>query len=297
MGLAWYARYIGDYRRDTAHLSMIEHGAYALLMDHYYTAGPIPAHEDMEQPKFANAGANAPHLYRICSAIDSAEQRAVDSVLRQFFVVQDGFYHNKRADKEIEKRDEISEKRRIAQLKREELRKEKERKKASSDGAKDSANAHTTTTTTTDSIIEDTNVSSVRTFKTKDGNEMTFDQIADWIWDHYPRVNRTIRYKNKIVPSLKTALKKESKNEDKWNDVIRDITSGVAKYKRYCEATGEKPSDPFRWIANAGWKEDYSYSETTDRQSRSQDTRRSESAGTVHQIVDAGEKAKDFFDD
>ena len=39
----FYKRFIGDYQRDTGHLSMIEHGAYALLLDHFYASEkPLP---------------------------------------------------------------------------------------------------------------------------------------------------------------------------------------------------------------------------------------------------------------
>ena len=42
MSSAWMPWYIGDYRRDTGHLSTLEHGAYRLLIDHYWETGPIP---------------------------------------------------------------------------------------------------------------------------------------------------------------------------------------------------------------------------------------------------------------
>jgi uncharacterized protein YdaU (DUF1376 family) len=69
---AWYAFYVGDYARDTAHLSLLEHGAYRLLLDHYYATGhPLP--NDLSK------------LYRICRARSPAERKAVSLVASEFF--------------------------------------------------------------------------------------------------------------------------------------------------------------------------------------------------------------------
>jgi uncharacterized protein YdaU (DUF1376 family) len=85
----YYPRYMGDYSRDTGHLSLIEHGAYTVLLDHYYAKGaPLPASVDA--------------LARICRAMTSAEQEAVKSVAEEFFPIgADGLRHNARADTEI----------------------------------------------------------------------------------------------------------------------------------------------------------------------------------------------------
>lgn len=38
----YYEKHIGDYTKNTAHLSLLEHGVYNRLMDVYYTKeGPI----------------------------------------------------------------------------------------------------------------------------------------------------------------------------------------------------------------------------------------------------------------
>ena len=90
-GLAvnFYKHYLGDYARDTASLSLLEHGAYRVLLDTYYaTEAPLPA--DKRQ------------LYTITKAMSAAEKRAVDKVVEKFFPVNgDGLRHNQRADKEI----------------------------------------------------------------------------------------------------------------------------------------------------------------------------------------------------
>jgi len=87
----FYKRYMGDYGRDTAHLSLAEHGAYALLLDHYYsTEAALPA--------------ELLALYRLCRAFDKSEQKAVESVANMYFPVgEDGLRHNARADREIPK--------------------------------------------------------------------------------------------------------------------------------------------------------------------------------------------------
>lgn len=84
----YWERHIGDYARDTAHLSMVEHGAYTLLLDRYYaTEKPIPADQ----------------VHRLARARSRDEKAAVDAILGEFFVLVDGEWHHNRADREIEK--------------------------------------------------------------------------------------------------------------------------------------------------------------------------------------------------
>lgn len=87
----YYERYSGDYARDTAHLSLAEHGAYTLMLDAYYsTERPFP-------PELAP-------LYRVCRAMSKPEQACVRSVADQFFPIgPDGMRHNRRADRDIAK--------------------------------------------------------------------------------------------------------------------------------------------------------------------------------------------------
>lgn len=85
----YYKHYLGDYARDTAHLSLLEHGAYRVLLDTYYaTERSLPA--------------DKASLYRICKAFSAAERKAVDAVAEQFFPLNgDGSRHNVRADEEL----------------------------------------------------------------------------------------------------------------------------------------------------------------------------------------------------
>lgn len=87
--LNYYRRYVGDYGKKTRDLSILEHGVYGLLLDSYYsTEAPLPAAHE--------------RLYRICSAINEDEQRAVREIADKFFPIgPDGLRHNDRADEEL----------------------------------------------------------------------------------------------------------------------------------------------------------------------------------------------------
>lgn len=84
----YYERHLGDYARDAGHLSMLEHGAYSLLLDRLYTT---------EQ------GIPADQAHRICRVRTKDERAAVDAVLAEFFHLKDGAYINGRAMREIAK--------------------------------------------------------------------------------------------------------------------------------------------------------------------------------------------------
>lgn len=84
----YYERHIGDYVRDTAHLTMLEHGAYTLLMDRYYAT---------------EAGIPADQAHRLARARTREEKAAVDAVLQEFFALVDGVWTKRRIEQEIEK--------------------------------------------------------------------------------------------------------------------------------------------------------------------------------------------------
>lgn len=87
----YYPHHIGDYSKDTAHLTLLQHGAYRLLLDHCYaTEKPLPSEK--------------PQLYVICRAMTKLERAAVDFVVTSFF--RNGL--NKRVSEEIAKAQEKS---------------------------------------------------------------------------------------------------------------------------------------------------------------------------------------------
>jgi uncharacterized protein YdaU (DUF1376 family) len=83
----YYTFNVGDYRRDTGHLSPIEHHIYRTLIDWYYlNESPLPSEKRQ--------------IMRL-NCISDAE--AMDNVLSDFFELnqEDKCYHQKRIDEEI----------------------------------------------------------------------------------------------------------------------------------------------------------------------------------------------------
>lgn len=89
----YYEHHLGDYSKDAGHLSMIEHGAYRLLLDAYYTReGPLPTDRKA--------------CHRLARATSKVERDVVDTVLEEFFVLSDDGWRHTRCDKEIAKYEE-----------------------------------------------------------------------------------------------------------------------------------------------------------------------------------------------
>lgn len=113
----YYERHLGDYARDTAHLTMVEHGAYTLLLDRYYaTQAPIPTDQ----------------AHRLTRARTREERAAVDAVLAEFFTESPEGWRHSRCDAEIarfleaepereQKRENAKERQRRARDRRREL--------------------------------------------------------------------------------------------------------------------------------------------------------------------------------
>lgn len=91
----YYRRFPGDYLRDTIHLSAAEDGMYGRLLDKQYSSEkPLPLDRTI--------------LYAMVRAHSKADQKAVESVLAQFFVKTRYGFTNRRAKKELQRAKEIS---------------------------------------------------------------------------------------------------------------------------------------------------------------------------------------------
>jgi uncharacterized protein YdaU (DUF1376 family) len=80
---------------------MVEDGAYNRLLRQYYRTGkPLPAIAEV--------------LLRVCRAFADDEKAATLKVLHEFFFLEADGWHNKRADEELARASQLSEKRRDA---------------------------------------------------------------------------------------------------------------------------------------------------------------------------------------
>jgi uncharacterized protein YdaU (DUF1376 family) len=84
----YYSHNIGDYRKDTGHLTLLEHGIYRQLLDSYYL-DEIPLSNDLAK------------LMRSHSVRSADEQQSLQNVLTDFFELTENGYIHKRCDETI----------------------------------------------------------------------------------------------------------------------------------------------------------------------------------------------------
>lgn len=90
----YFKRNIGDYHKKAGRLSMLEHGAYTLLLDSCYDRERFPTFDDAIEWTWARS---------------EDEIAAVKFVLCKFFILEDGFYVQQRIKDELSKYHENSE--------------------------------------------------------------------------------------------------------------------------------------------------------------------------------------------
>lgn len=94
----WLPLNVGDYLKDTMHLSRADHGAYLLLIMHYWMRqGPIP---------------DDPEYIRSVTKCDVRTYTKMIRSIAPFFDIRDGYWHHRRVDRDIAEAAERKEKQR-----------------------------------------------------------------------------------------------------------------------------------------------------------------------------------------
>jgi len=106
----WYKKNIGDYSKKAGRLSMLQHGAYTLLIDSCYDRERFPTIEEAVDWAWASS---------------KEEIEAVEFVLKRFFTNEDGFYVQNRIREELAEYHVKAEKNKRIAEEREAKRKEK----------------------------------------------------------------------------------------------------------------------------------------------------------------------------
>lgn len=79
---------IGDYLKDTMHLTAEQHGAYLLLLMHYWQRGPLP---------------NDDAILAAIARMEPARWLANRQLIASFFLANDQQWNHKRVDEELER--------------------------------------------------------------------------------------------------------------------------------------------------------------------------------------------------
>ena len=106
----YYKKHIGDYNTKAGRLSMLQHGAYTLLIDSCYDREKFPTLEEALDWTWASS---------------KEEMEAVEFVLSKFFDLVDGVYVQKRIKEEVEKYHQNAETNKRIAIEREAKRKGK----------------------------------------------------------------------------------------------------------------------------------------------------------------------------
>lgn len=234
----YYQHHIGDYRKDTSHLNLLEHGIYRQLLDWYYLdEAPLPT--DIKK------------IRRAVSARKSDEKDALDNVLADFFELTDDGYSHNRCEIELKRIYDKSEKARISVQARWDKKKQKHTTGIRSSYAKDTNVKQDVTKpqqTHTNGILP------INPIPNTHKESKTLEQTPfDSFWSCYPKK----RNKGTAVK----AWKRLKLGNGQFDKVMAGLTAakGSDDWKK---DNGKYIPYPASWLNATGWEDEHEQLQT-----------------------------------
>ncbi len=194
----YYKRNLGDYAKKAGRLSMLQHGAYTLLIDACYDREQFPTLEDAIEWTWASS---------------TAEIEAVEFVLRKFFTLIDGVYVQKRIEEEIADYQNKSETNKRIAIERETKRKEKSTNRAQ-DVNDSTTKRHLTTNQEPLTTNQEEPNGSSHTVETANSSSMKTTSRFEEFWAAYPK---------KAGKKPAHDVWKRKRLDDRADDLIADV--------------------------------------------------------------------------
>lgn len=214
----YYQRHIGDYHKKAGRLSMLEHGAYTLLLDSCYDREKFPTKEE---------------AIDWCWAKNAEEIAAVEFVLSKFFTLDGSVYIQNTIRENIDNYQEKAKKNKQIAIEREENRRLK-REQAVHDGARtvhESPPNHKPITNNQEPITINKDQKHVDSIESP---SVGFQEIEfDRFWRNYPN-------KKAKAPAL-ASFKKLTKG--KKDSQVRFYVDLILNYHLDCIERGEIGAD------------------------------------------------------
>ncbi len=189
----YYQHNIGDYRKDTLHLSLLEHGIYRQLLDSYYL-DEIPLTADLNK------------LMRSHSIRTTDEQQALKNVLNDFFELTENGYIHTRCDAEIARYHDKSDKAKASANAR--WTKKNKGKHATALRTDTERNTNGMLTNNHKPITNNQNIEP----KSPKGSLICPDDVESSVWHDYLKIRKA--KKSPITETALNGLRREAKKAD-----------------------------------------------------------------------------------
>ena len=202
----YFKRNIGDYHKKAGRLSMLEHGAYTLLIDACYDRERFPTIDDALDWSWART---------------DEEVGAVKFVLAKFFILEGDIYKQSRIQDEIDKYHSNSATNKRIALEREEKKRTK-RERSVNEAA---PNQEPRTNKPLTINQEKKNNTSKEIRKSKNQLLLSEQKIVDLFHAHLPELPKVIKLTENRKRQINALSKKDLPNEPAWIIFFEIISS------------------------------------------------------------------------